>query len=509
MTAWRHPAMLVSRLRFGVGLLVRLARARRLGPPDWPVPVDRKSAFFERLDAWTADPGLPYATLLTLAGWSRERIARSVAAVGIEDTLQRLADDGVRLDADEVKVRTPLVRGGRAIRFSTADLDGAVGPSVPLGTSGSSGPRTKNPTHVGGFELQATYKRSMLDALGTWDLPLVLYYPAPSAAGIAHLLSFALAGKPPDAWFCHLPETSGTGAPWSLWLRGLTFASRAFGVRLPRPVLAEVERPDTLVRWLRDRASRGATVATFPGSALRLVARADAIGVSLPPVTFILGGEPVTARKRALIEDRGHRVYPWYGAVDAGRIAIGCLAPTSADDMHLLTDRFAAIERDGRLLLTSLTPSVHKRFLNVDNGDLVKLERRICDCPIGRLGFDLHVSDVRSVQKLCLEGVTLPSDVVHRLADDMLPAACGGTPADYQLVEEEGADGWTRLVVRVAPELAVQDERVVSTVHRVLAEASRGAPALAERLLRSGVVVVRHERPRYSRGGKLLAAQRS
>jgi hypothetical protein len=506
----RRPGHLaLARLRFGAGLVQRLARASRRGPPPWPVPADRARAFLARVEAMHASPGAPFATMLALAGWTRARLADAVHAQGVEATLARLADDGVRLDAEEVKCRVPLVRAGRTIAFSPADLDCATGPSVPLGTSGTSGPRTRNAIDLDGFMLQASYKRAMLGAIGGLDRPLALYYPAPSAAGISHTLSFALAGKPPDAWFCHLPEAAATAMPWSRWLRVLAGVARTAGVRLPLPRLAEVERPEALVDWLRANAPDGAVVATFPGSALRLAAHADAIGKALPPVTFILGGEPVTSRKRAMLESRGHRVYPWYGAVDAGRIAIGCTDPAAPDDMHLLTDRFAAIVRDGRLLLTSLLPSVHKRYLNVDGGDLAHLERRACRCPIGALGFDVHVSDVRSEQKLCIEGITLPADLVHRLADEMLPAACGGTPADYQLAEEEGDDGWTRLVVRVAPGIVAPDERAAATVLDVIVAASQGIPGVAERIRRANVVVVRREVPRLSRGGKLLAAERA
>jgi phenylacetate-coenzyme A ligase PaaK-like adenylate-forming protein len=262
-----------------------------------------------------------------------------------------------------------------------------------------------------------------------------------------------------------------------------------------------------LVDWLVARGPERPVLASFPGSALRLVAHAEALGRPLPPTTFILGGEPVSRLKRERLEARGHSVYPWYGAVDAGRLAIGCLKPERSDDMHLLTDRFAAISAGGRLLLTSLDPAVHKRFLNTDFGDLARLSQRRCGCPLDLPGFDRHISDVRSVQKLCLEGITLPADVVHSLVEERLPAACGGAPDDYQLVEEEAEDGWTRLVVRVAPGLAVDESVVIATLERVLLEAAGGARAEAERLRRAGVVVVRRERPQFSRGGKVLAGQ--
>ena len=492
-------------LRFGWGLVRHLVAARKHGAPAWPAPIDRKRAFLERIDALYAIRDHPLSAMLMTCGWSREKLSARLQQQDLEATLRDLAQDGVLLAADEVKCRRPLVRHGREIPFSPVDLDYVRGPSVPLGTSGTSGPRTRNPLDLDGFLLQASYKQTMLAALDASDQPLVLYYPAPSAAGIAHLLSFSLAGRAPAAWFCHLPEVHSALLPWSLRLRVLATLAAAGGVRIPLPRLAAVERPEPLVAWLQRHAPGGAVVATFPGSALRLQAYATNVGRPLPPLTFILGGEPITARKRALLEGSGHRVYPWYGAVDAGRIAIGCLAPESPDDMHLLTDRFAAIEWQGSLLLTSLLPSVHKLYLNTDCGDTARLEHRQCGCALGQLGLELHVSHVRSEQKICLEGITLPADVVHRLADEMLPAHCGGTPADYQLLEEEGADGWTRLVVRVAPELAVASENVIAIVHQVLLEAAAGAPGLAQRIRRSNVVAVRRQRPRFSPGGKLLA----
>jgi hypothetical protein len=498
----------LARIRFGCELLARLARAQSRGPHPWSARTDRHRAFLERVQALIDLPDHPLAALLRGSGWTVDKVHGSLAQDGLEATLRELARDGVWLDADEVKCRKPLVRFGQTIPFSPTDLDCASDRSVPLGTSGTSGPRTRNPLDLDGFELQASYKRAMLSALDALDLPVVLYYPAPSAAGIAQLLAFALAGKPPEAWFCHLPEAQSAAMRWSVWLRMLVPAARVVGVRLPLPTLAAVEQPETLVDWLCQRP-RGAVVATFAGSALRLQAYAEKTQRRLPPLTFILGGEPITERKRTLLENAGHRVYPWYGAVDAGRIAIGCLAPQASDDMHLLSDRFAAIEWQGRLLLTSLLPSVHKRYLNTDCGDMATVEERACGCLIGRLGLDFHVHDVCSVQKLSLEGITLPADLVHRLAYDILPARCGGTPSDYQLLEEEGEDGWTRLVVRVAPEVPVSADAVIESVHEVLLEASGGAPALALRIRRSGVVTVRRQRPRFSRGGKLLARERA
>ena len=247
-------AELLERARFGGGLLARLVRARYGEPPAWRIEGDRNRAFLERVASFSGLAGHPYCSMLRLSGWSVEKLQRRLPEAGLEQTLRDMAQDGVWLEADEVKCRKALVRHGEEIPFSPLDLDHVRGPSVPLGSSGTSGPRTKNPLDLDGFELQASYKRTMLSALGALEWPLLLYYPAPSAAGIAQLLAFALAGKPPDAWFCHLPESQSAHLPWSRWLRVLAAIASATGVRLPLPELAAVEEPEPLLAWLRQRA---------------------------------------------------------------------------------------------------------------------------------------------------------------------------------------------------------------------------------------------------------------
>jgi hypothetical protein len=512
---------LLDRLGFGWQLLDALAAVEPASAMTSRIAAGvraREESFMTAVETeiWQACRP-PYRALLEIAGWDPSRIRAAVAADGLETTLERMAQDGVALDADEVKGRKPLARRGRTIAFRDADLASLHGPAVPLVTSGSSGGRIVYPMDLAGFRLQASYLPVMLEALGVDGQPLVLYYPAASTAGNAHLISFALAGRPPAAWFCHLQQSASTLSQWRLWFRGLVAASRLRGVVLPLPQAADVESPRTLVEWLRQRAPRGAVVATFPGSALRIQRWARAVGVSLPPVTWILGGEPVSAVKRQRLEEDGHRVYPWYGAVDTGRVAIGCLRPASADDMHLLTDRFAAIMpppaadapagSERKVLLTSLIPEVHRRLLNADIGDLAAPLDRRCGCPFERLGLLHHLHAVHSKQKLTVEGATLSAETVQSLASDLLPAACGGSPTDYQILEEEDGDGVTRLVVLVHPALAADEQAVLHTVDRVLAVAGGGGTA--ERLRRSGVVAVRREKPRMSAAGKSHSVARA
>lgn len=71
-------------------------------------------------------------------------------------------------------------------------------------------------------------------------------------------------------------------------------------------------------------------------------------------------------------------------------------------------------------------------------------------CPLEDLGLTDHLRQVRSFSKLTGEGVTLiGSDVVHIL-EEVLPARYGGSPLDYQMMEVEDEDGFTRLWLLVS-----------------------------------------------------------
>jgi hypothetical protein len=60
--------------------------------------------------------------------------------------------------------------------------------------------------------------------------------------------------------------------------------------------------------------------------------------------------------------------------------------------------------------------------------------------------------------------MVLASDMLQVL-EEVLPARFGGSPLDYQMVEEEDGDGFTRLNVIVSPRIHIADEAdVVRTV---------------------------------------------
>ena len=66
-----------------------------------------------------------------------------------------------------------------------------------------------------------------------------------------------------------------------------------------------------------------------------------------------------------------------------------------------------------------------------------------------------------AAQRAFVEGVTLIGSDMEYILEEALPASCGGSPLDYQIVEEEDEHGFTRLTVRVHPSVAIASEQQV------------------------------------------------
>ena len=160
-----------------------------------------------------------------------------------------------------------------------------------------------------------------------------------------------------------------------------------------------------------------------------------------------------------------------------------------------------------RLLFTSTHVDAYKLLLNCETGDEAVVETRSCGCPWERFGWTRHVHSVQSFEKLTLEGMTYASDAFFRLVEETLPARCGGTPADYQIVEGEDGDGLTRLVVSVSPSLAVDEEVVRRIVLSALADSTPALTPMTELLRRASAVSVRREHPRLTASGKILTVR--
>jgi len=455
----------------------------------------------------------PYQKLFDSAGYTREKLAALVKDLGLEAALVQLAVDGIYLDIDEFKGKKPVIRPGLHMIVDASAFDIIKGPGVTLKSSGSRGPGLKTRIGLHGLHLGASNIPLILNYLKTDHLPIVLYYPMPSVSGIIHLMIFTMAGKPPSAWFSQIPPASLWKSKTGLKLLLLKACSRFAGISLPSPKFADINHPLHMAQWLKKNCPKGATIPTFTGSAIHLVQTAEIEGLKLPPLTFILGGEPITEKKRQTIEASGHRVFPWYSSVETGRIATGCLSASSADDMHLLNDRVAAIIHPCRfdvtgssrssLLLTSIHPDMYKFFLNVETGDEAVLDSRSCGCPCEAIGLNQHLSSVQSFEKLTLEGMSIVADNLFRFVEEDLPARCGGTSVDYQFTEEEDVAGVTRLVLSASPAIPMETDRILDVLMELFYGLQSTAFA-AKYLAQANAITVRREHPALTRSGKIL-----
>lgn len=456
-------------------------------------------------------PASPYRWLLETAGYPWERVRTLVRAGGLERTLAELATSGVYLDINEFKGKKPVIRDGRTLNFADADVDLVHGASLLVESSGSHGRPLASFFGINALRLQASFLPLVVDVLRSIHLPVVLYYPF--ATGLVHLIAFTLAGLPPAAWFSQLPvkQVWHSGPDRQLLIARLAALLRS--IHLPPRRFADIQHPASLASWLHRHCPHGALIGTFPGSAVRLLRAARDEAVQLPPLTFLLGGEPVSDRKRAFLEEASHRVFPWYSSVETGRIALGCARPRLSDDMHVLVDRIAIVVKSGSLvtprtdqgslLITTLSPSAHKFLLNVETGDRGTLDESPCGCPWEKLGLRLHLHTVRSFEKLTPEGMTFMADTLGDLVETALPTQFGGSAADYQFAEEEvGPNGLTRLVLFVDPAIAADERRL----YQATMDAIRADPdgdGMVELLNRADTLTIRREMPRPV-SGKLL-----
>jgi hypothetical protein len=167
-------------------------------------------------------------------------------------------------------------------------------------------------------------------------------------------------------------------------------------------------------------------------------------------------GVDVDYARRAHVE-----ALPRYGSAEASAIASGCLAPRTADDMHLLADMNALIQPGEagapaglppRALLFSSLPRVAPVvLLNVSLGDQAEIDRPRCGCPMEGRGWLPHLQNVRSFEKLTAGGMNFLDAAVVPLLEQELPSRIGGGPIDYQLVEGKGVDGSPLLRLLVHP----------------------------------------------------------
>ena len=130
-------------------------------------------------------------------------------------------------------------------------------------------------------------------------------------------------------------------------------------------------------------------------------------------------------------------------------------------------------------------------------GDQATVTRRDCGCALERLGWSVHVSEIRSFEKLSTAGMTfLDTDIVPILVQSTLPGHFGGGPTDFQLEEAEDAAGQSVLKLRVHPRLGpLDDARVVEAFLDALGAGSDASQVMVLQWREAGIPRIERRPP--------------
>jgi len=423
----------------------------------------------------------PYLALLRHAQIAYQDVEALVRQRGVESTLDRLYDEGIHITLDEFKGRAPIERPGLSLPVSSAAFDSPIlEGAMTFASGGSGGYRRRLRSAPASLRYEAAYNLLYERAVSAEGMPFAQWRPIlPGSAGIKDAMRQAMARRPVARWFSQVDPRHLDGH--AVLTRLAVGAARAWGADIAMPRYVPADDAGQVARWLASQAAAGhpALISMTGSSAVRVCQAAEQLGVDITGTLFRLGGEPYTEARAEVIHAAGARAVTHYSMSELGRIGLSCGAPEHVDDVHLLSDKLALIQRpprgthagDGLLAwhLTTLIATLPKIMLNVETGDYGGVEQRDCGCLLGQLGLSTHLHTIRSYEKLTTEGMHFTASALLHLVEEELPRRFGGAPGDYQLVEHQSG-GVSRVLLVVSPRVGALDEAaVVATALRELA----------------------------------------
>lgn len=466
-----------------------------------------------------ANPRSPYRALLEMSGCTRDDLRQLVSREGIDGALERLRRDGVYVSFEEFKGIQPIVRGSRTIHTSPADFDNPTASRYySTTTSGSTGAGRRVQLDLRHFEELLPSRILTRHVQGALGIPAASWSDLPPGGGLQGVLIQAAAGAPITHW-CVARMAGPNATP--LRFRAATFAAlsvaRMSGAKVVWPKHLPFDRAIELAEWARDQVKRAgaATIHASVSRILRIAIAAREAGIDLHGVVLRGGGEPPTTAKVAQILASGAKFYSSYAFSEVGAVGSQCLNPDGPNDQHFMRDHLAMIQAPRRVpgfdievsafCFTSLLPNTPKLLFNVESDDYGIVDDRSCGCTWEQLGFPRHLREIRSFRKLTGEGVTLVGSDIERILDELLPARYGGSALDYQFTEEEDERGFTRLILRVSPAIALGDEaEATEFVLQALDGSGSGGMLVQSTWRQAGTLRIRREAPTVGGRGKVL-----
>jgi hypothetical protein len=138
-------------------------------------------------------------------------------------------------------------------------------------------------------------------------------------------------------------------------------------------------------------------------------------------------------------------------------------------------------------------------------GDRTTISRKSCGCALEREGWETHIRDVRSFEKLTAGGITLLDSDVIRVLEEVMPSRFGGRPVDWQLIERiDGKGARPEVALVVDPSVGGMDEKEVIAAFLAAIGGGNGGERLMEMQWRdAGVISIKREAPARTASGKI------
>jgi hypothetical protein len=416
-------------------------------------------------------PPSPYLPLLKRAGASFADVEALVARGGVEYALARLYDAGVRVTLDEFKGRHPIRRGDLEVVTTGRTFDNPLSTThYQLQSSGSRGPAARHGVDLDMLTHEACYERLFMEDFGFLDRPFGLWrIVPPGGSALKTVLRLSRVGIAVDRWFSQTPLSFRHGPKHAIFLRTIQAAARLRGRPFPTPVHVSLQQAEIVAEWVAARRAEGrpAVLSTSSSCAVRVSAAALERGLDIRGTFFRSGGEPLSEGKMEVIRRAGCGAQTHFAMSEVGLIGIGCRHAVAPDDVHLMADKVAVLQREAGaagvpgLWLSTIHWSAPRLMMNVDLGDYGVIERRRCGCVWDSLGFTEHFHTIRSYEKLTTGGMHFVGADLIALAEETLPARFGGHATDFQFVEEE-EHGLPRVHLVISPRVGPLDEDAVA-----------------------------------------------
>jgi len=424
-------------------------------------------------------PKSPYLPLMKLAQCEMGDIENMVKTKGLEGTLHALREAGVYVTFEEFKCRKPIERNGKVIPIKAKDFDNPyLRYCYESTTGGTTGAGTRVDIDLDHQAAQTPNIMLAYDAHGVLNVPTALWYGLlPDSTGIENILRASLYGNMPSRWFSPISIQDYRPALKNrIATQYIIGMGRLYGKPIPSPQPLPLDRAIEIAYWATKtlKTHGPCLIRTSVSRAVRVCVAAREEELDLTGVTLMGGSEPSTSSKVREITRTNAKWVPNYFFVEAGVIGWGCTNPVDSNDLHFFKDVLALIQYPhpfpgseitvNAFYFTSLLPTAPKLMLNVESDDYGMIEKRSCGCPIESYGFTDHLRHVQSFGKLTSEGVTLVGSEMIHILEEVLPSRFGGTPLDFQLIEEENEEGITKLHLLVNPKIEIRNEKEVIEV---------------------------------------------